>query len=61
MKVKSADILKPGVILKVAIIDFNDPDIKKFVERSKLEQQKLLDQKRMTQKRCELLRRVITI
>lgn len=31
MKVKSEDILKPGVELKVIKIDFNDPEVKRQI------------------------------
>ena len=41
MKVKSSDILKPGAKLEVKLIDFNDPEIKRFVEEA-LKQQKAI-------------------
>lgn len=58
MKVKSEDILKPGAVLTVKKIDFNDPAVQAFVEHTKREQRKILRYKIVTRKTLDT---VITI
>ena len=45
MKVPSEKILRPGAVLKVKLIDFSDPEVKRFVERSKEIQRRLIKAK----------------
>jgi hypothetical protein len=58
MKVKAEDILKPGAVLEVRKIDFNDPEVRAFVEYAKREQRKILRYKIVTRKTLDA---VITI
>lgn len=61
MKVRSEDILKPGAVLKVEKIDFNDPEVKKLFDDTKREQKRIKKLMRWTQKKQDALSRVITI
>jgi hypothetical protein len=58
MKVKSEDILRPGVTLQVTKIDFTDPKVKAFVEASKVQQRNIL---KMRYPSPEKLSQVITL
>lgn len=42
MKIRSEDILKPGAKLEAVKIDFNDPEVKKFIKQSKALQRQIL-------------------
>jgi hypothetical protein len=59
MTVKSEDILKPGAVLKVEKIDFNDPDVIAIVKASREACKRL--RRRWTQEDYDTLRKVITI
>lgn len=58
MKVKAEEILKPGAVLEVRKIDFNDPEVRSFVDQTKCEQRKILRYKIVTRKTLDA---VITI
>ncbi len=58
MKVDSSLILKPGAKLEVKKIDFNDPEVIKFIEHSKRMQRDILRYKIINP---EKLRQIITI
>jgi len=40
-RLKAEDILKPGAVLEVKLIDFNDPEIKKLFAETKRRQLEL--------------------
>jgi hypothetical protein len=63
MKIKSEDILKPGAILKVEVIDWSDPEIKKLYEDCRKEQERIkrLMPQNWTQKQWDMLNNIITI
>lgn len=63
MKIKSEDILKPGVKLETVIIDFNSEEVKKFLANSIKEQKKIgrMHPRNWTQKQWDMLNNVITI
>lgn len=58
MKVEAEDILMPGAVLEVRKIDFNDPEVRAFVEHTKREQRAILRYKIVTRKTLDT---VITI
>jgi len=41
MRLKSEDILKPGAVLEVKKIDYNDPEIKRLFDETRKRQQQL--------------------
>lgn len=45
MRVKTEDILKPGAVLKVEVIDFNDPEVRKLWNDTIRAQKQLLRQR----------------
>ena len=61
MKIKSEDILKPGAVLKVEKIDFNDPAVKRLLEETAKRADQMRKSQRWTQKRYDKLRQIITI
>lgn len=61
MKVESEDILKPGAVLTVKKIDFNDPEVRTFLEETKKDQQECIRRMRYDQDYYDNLRKVITI
>lgn len=58
MIVPSKNILKPGAVLTVRIIDFSDPDVIDFVKRARAAQKAILKHKIVSN---ETLKQVITI
>lgn len=63
MKIKSEDILKPGAVLKVEKIDFNDPEIKRLFAETRRAQERIMSNhpRNWTQEQWQSLYNVITI
>jgi len=58
MRLKNEDILKPGAVLIVEKIDFNDPEVQKLVRLTRLRQRQIMRMKRINPKVWDM---VITI
>jgi hypothetical protein len=61
MKIKTEDILKPGAVLKVEKINWDDPEMKRLFEACRKEQERIARRKRWTQEQWDMLYLRITI
>lgn len=52
-KIESSQILKPGAVLEVKKIDFNDPKVKAFVAEAKRQQKMILQMGIVSRKKLE--------
>lgn len=61
MKVRAEDILKPGAVLKVELINWSDPEVKRRAQMVKEQQLSTLSMNKDSKERRDKLRNVINI